>query len=70
MLFLNKTEQSKLIRLKRSASVCVIFKATGIKAADRESAVVVWDRNDCLTEAKKQLIDQSNYLEIKTIEKT
>ena len=41
-----------------------------IKAADRESAVVVWDRNDCLTEAKKQLIDKSNYLEIKTIEKT
>ena len=41
-----------------------------IKAADRGSVVVVWDRNDCMKEAEKQLIDKSNYLETKTIEKT
>ena len=28
-----------------------------IKLADKGSAVVVWDRNDCLKEAKRQLSD-------------
>ena len=40
-----------------------------IKLADRGSAVVIWDRNDYLKEAKKQLSDKSTYLETKVIEK-
>ena len=40
-----------------------------IKTADKESAVVIWDRNDYLKEAEKQLSDKSTYLETKVIEK-
>ena len=40
-----------------------------IKLADKGSAVVIWDRNDYLKEAKKQLSDKSTYLETKVIEK-
>ena len=40
-----------------------------IKLADRGSAVVIWDRNDYLKEAKKQLSHTSTYLETKVIEK-
>ena len=36
---------------------------------DKESAVVVWDRNDYLQEAEKQLSDRSIYLETKVIQK-
>ena len=40
-----------------------------ISKADKESAVVIWDQNDYLKEAEKQLSDKSNYLETKVIEK-
>ena len=40
-----------------------------IKTANKGSAVVVWDRNDYLKEAEKQLIDRSTYLETEVIEK-
>ena len=40
-----------------------------IKPADKGSAVVIWDRNDYLKEAEKQLSDRSTYLEIKVIKK-
>ena len=39
------------------------------KRADKGSAVVIWDRNDYLKEAKKQLSNTSTYLETKVIEK-
>ena len=40
-----------------------------IKPADKGPAVVIWDRNDYLKEAEKQLSDRSTYLETKVIEK-
>ena len=40
-----------------------------IKPADKGSAVLIWDRNDHLKEAEKQLSDGSTYLETKVIEK-
>ena len=40
-----------------------------IKPADKGSAVVIWDRNDYLKEAEKQLSNKSTYLETKVIEK-
>ena len=40
-----------------------------IKPAGKGSAVVIWDRNDYLKEAEKQLSDRSTYLETKVIEK-
>ena len=40
-----------------------------IKKADKGSAVVIWDQNDYLKEAEKQLSNKSNYLETKVIEK-
>ena len=40
-----------------------------IKAADKGSVVVIWDRNDYLKEAEKQLSDRSTYLETKVIGK-
>ena len=40
-----------------------------IKSADKGSAVLIWDRNDHLKEAEKQLSGGSTYLETKVIEK-
>ena len=40
-----------------------------IKPTDKGSAVVIWDRNDHLKVAEKQLIDRSSYLETKVVEK-
>ena len=40
-----------------------------IKPTDKRSAAVIWDRNDYLKKAEKQLRDRSTYLEIKVIEK-
>ena len=40
-----------------------------IKPADKGSVVVIWDRNDYLKEAEKQLSDRSTYLETKVIGK-
>ena len=40
-----------------------------IKPADRGSAVLVWDRQDYLKEAKRQLRDCSIYNEVKVTEK-
>ena len=40
-----------------------------IKPADKGSAVVIWDRNDYLKEAEKQLSDRSTNLEIKVIKR-
>ena len=40
-----------------------------IKPADKGSGAVIWDQNDYLKEAKKDLSDKSTYLETKVIEK-
>ena len=40
-----------------------------IKPADKGSAVVVWDRNDYLNEAERQLSDEKTYEEIRITEK-
>ena len=40
-----------------------------IKPADKGSVVVIWDRNDYLKVAEKQLSDRSTYLETKVIGK-
>ena len=40
-----------------------------IKKADKGSSVVVWDRNDYLMEAEKQLSDKNVYKEVKFNEK-
>ena len=40
-----------------------------IKPADKGSAVVIWEQNDYLKEAGKQLSDKSTCLETKVIEK-
>ena len=40
-----------------------------IKPADKGSAVVVWDRNDYLKEAERQLSDEKTYEEIRITEK-
>ena len=40
-----------------------------IKPADKGSVVVIWDRNDYLKEAERQLSDRSTYLETKVIGK-
>ena len=40
-----------------------------IKPADKGSAVVVWDRQDYLKEAERQLSDSSIYKEVKVTEK-
>ena len=39
------------------------------KPADKGTAVAVWDRNDFLKEAEKQLSDKSTYLDTKVIKK-
>ena len=44
-------------------------KSVIIKRADKDSAVVVWDRQDYLKEAKRQLSDSSIYKEVKVTEK-
>ena len=40
-----------------------------IKPADKGSIVVIWDRQDYLKEAERQLSDSSIYKEVKVIEK-
>ena len=40
-----------------------------IKKADKGSCVVVWDRNDFLMEAEKQLSDKNVYKEVNFNEK-
>ena len=40
-----------------------------IKRADKGSCVVVWDRNDFLMEAEKQLSDKNVYKEVNFNEK-
>ena len=40
-----------------------------IKKADKGSCVIVWDRNDYLMEAEKQLSDKNVYKEVKFNEK-
>ena len=40
-----------------------------IKLTDKGSAVVVWDRNDCLKEAERQLSGEKTYEEIRITEK-
>ena len=40
-----------------------------IKLADKGSAALIWDRNDCLKDDEKHLSDRSNYLETKVIGK-
>ena len=51
---LNKGERRALKNLGQDKSVI-------IKAADKGSAVVVWDRDDYLLEAEKQLSDTKTY---------
>ena len=40
------------------------FKLVNLKEADKGSAVVVWDREDYLMEAKNQLNDKNVYKEL------
>ena len=40
-----------------------------LQTADKGSAVVIWDRNDYLKEAEKQLSDRSTNTEIKVIKR-
>ena len=40
-----------------------------IKKADKGSCLIVWDRNDYLMEAEKQLRDKYIYNEVNNIEK-
>ena len=81
-LFLNKIEQNlfsvlpgkpqqfNLIR-EGYLTMCNIHgdRNVIIKPADKGSVVVIWDRNDYLKEAEKQLSDRSTYLETKVIGK-
>ena len=44
-------------------------KSVVIKPADKASAVVVWERNDYLKEAERQLSDEKTYEEMRIKEK-
>ena len=44
-------------------------KSVIIKPADKASAVVVWERNDYLKEAERQLSDEKTYEEMRIKEK-
>ena len=81
-MFLNKTEQNffsvstgKAEQLNLTREEYLTMRNIQedrnviIKPADKGSAVVIWDRNDYLKEAKKQLSNTSTYLETKVIEK-
>ena len=59
---LNREEYLTMRSLQNDKSVI-------IKRADKDSAVVVWDRQDYLKEAKRQLSDSSIYKEVKVTEK-
>ena len=37
-----------------------------IKPADKGSYIVIWDREDCLTDDCRQLSDYSSYIDVKT----
>ena len=54
---LTREERSALYNLKNDKNIV-------IKSADKGSAVVVWDRNDCIKEAEKQLGDKEIYEEV------
>ena len=81
-LFLSQTEKDILSILPGKATNCNLSKeeyltmpslqngrSVVIKPADRGSAVVIWDRNDYLMEAEKQLNDKKTYEEIRITEK-
>ena len=59
---LNREEYLTMRSLQNDRSVI-------IKPADKGSAVVVWDRQDYLKEAERQLSDSSIYKEVKVTEK-
>ena len=59
---LSKEEYRTMRSLQNGRSVV-------IKPADKGSAVVVWDRNDYLKEAERQLSDEKTYEEIRITEK-
>ena len=59
---LSKEEHLTLRSLQNDRSVV-------IKPADKGTAVVVWDRNDYLKEAERQLSDEKTYEEIRITEK-
>ena len=59
---LNREEYLTIRSLQNDRSVI-------IKPADKGSAVVVWDRQDYLKEAERQLSDSSIYKEVKVTEK-
>ena len=54
---LTKSERKALYDLKNDKSIV-------IKSADKGSAVVVWDREDYIKEAEKQLGDEQVYEEV------
>ena len=54
---LTKGERDAIYSLKNDSSIL-------IKEADKASAVVVWDRDDYLTQAKNQLNDKNVYEEL------
>ena len=45
-------------------------RSTAIEKADKESCIVVWDRNDYLREAEKQLKNQNVYRKVAFKDKT
>ena len=81
-LFLSQTERDILSILPGKATnynlpkkeyliLCSLQNDRGviIKPADKGSTVVVWDRNDYLKEAERQLRDEKTYEEIRITEK-
>ena len=52
-----KVGYSNLTKGERDAVHSLIIRSIINKQADKGSAVVVWDREDCLEEAKNQLDD-------------
>ena len=54
---LTREERSALYNLKNHKNIV-------IKSADKDSAVVVWDRDDYIKEAEKQLGDKEIYEEV------
>ena len=81
-LFLSQTENDILsivpgkapnynLSKEKYLTICSLQndKSVVIKPADKGSAVVVWDRNDYLKEAERQLSDEKTYEEIRVTEK-
>ena len=66
ILSLDKISYSNLTKGERNA-LCSWWddQSIIIKEADKGSGVVVWEREDCLAEAKKKLDDKEVYQELR-----